>query len=349
MIHFFPTFSRDAADTPYGEGLRRLGIPHRIIAGEVRFQYRTRLKLLLVCIPRLALFAVRAAITSLVVSRPRPDTVVLGSDIEVLVFAVVRALTFRRGVRIVLASFIYTRRGNARVDALRLAYFRMVLAATDMVVVHSRLEAEEYSRLFPGVRFVFVPWGGSINRRAELLQRPSPPMAYLLAAGKSGRDYATLFAAMEGVDAELRVICDYAGALPPVPEGSRIAILSDCHGWDYMQQLAGATIVVVPLAVGDISAGQMVLIQAMGLARPVVATRTPTIADYAEDGQTAVLVPLGDVAALRAAIMTLLGDAALRDRLGRAALDHYETDLDTPGHLKRLVEAIGAEGGGTVA
>jgi len=36
-------------------------------------------------------------------------------------------------------------------------------------------------------------------------------------------------------------------------------------------------------------------------------------------------------------------------RLGRAALEHDETDLDTLGHLMRLVEAIGAEGGGKVA
>ncbi len=343
-MHFFPTFSQEAANTAYGSGLSRIGVPHRIIAGEVKLQYRSRLKLLFVCIPRLALFALRAAVTSLVMSRPRPDTVVLGSDVEVLVFALVRALTFRRRVRIVLASFIYTRRGNPQLDRLRHAYFRMVLAATDLVVVHSRLEAREYARAFPGVRFSFVPWGGSINRRLELLQRPAPEVPYLLAAGRSGRDYATLFAAMVGVEAELRVVCDYAAALPPVPPGSRIRVLTDCHGWDYMQQLAGAAVVVVPLAVGDISAGQMVLIQAMGLGRAVIATRTPTIEDYATDGRDAVLVPLGDADAMGAAIRRLLADAGLRERLGRAALASYEADLDTPGHLRRLVGAIAADG-----
>lgn len=267
MIHFFPTFSRDAANSPYGEGLRRLGIPFRIIAGDVPFTYRSRLRLVLVCIPNLALFAVRAAVQSLLLSRPRPDIVVLGSDIEVAVFAVVRAVSFRR-TRIVLGSFIFTRRGKPFVDFVRLALFRVILAATDSVVVHSRLEMAEYSRLFPGVRFVFVPWGGSIGGRKTLLeQQGTGAPAYILAAGKSGRDYATLFRAMQGIDVELRVVCDYAAALPPVPPGCRITILADCHGGDYLKQLASASIVVIPLAVDDISAGQMVLIQAMGLAR----------------------------------------------------------------------------------
>jgi len=341
MIHFFPTFGRDAADTPYGEGLRRSGVPHRIFAGDARFNYRSRLELLFVCIPRLAWFALRSAVRSMVLSRPAPDAVVLGSDVEVLIFAVVRALALRWRVRIVYNGFIYTTRSTSWLTRLRRAYFHFVLRRTWLVVVYSRLEQERYTQLFPGVRFGFVRWGGSMNARQELLAEARQPHApYVVTAGKSGRDYATLFEAMRGLDVELRVVCDLASAVPPVPAGARVTVLSSCHGLQYFRELAGAAVVAVPLAVEEISAGQMVLSQAFGLGRPVVVTHTPTVCDYATDGENALMVPRGDAEAMRAALRALLEDPALRARLGAAALAAFESDLDTPAHLQRLVTLI---------
>ena len=58
--------------------------------------------------------------------------------------------------------------------------------------------------------------------------------------------------------------------------------------------------------------------EAMAWGRPVVATAVGGLTDAVEDGVTGLLVPPGDVAALRAAIVRLLGDAELRSRLGAA-------------------------------
>ncbi len=58
--------------------------------------------------------------------------------------------------------------------------------------------------------------------------------------------------------------------------------------------------------------------EAMAWGRPVVATAVGGLTDAVEDGVTGLLVPPGDVAALRAAIVRLLGDAELRSRLGGA-------------------------------
>ena len=63
----------------------------------------------------------------------------------------------------------------------------------------------------------------------------------------------------------------------------------------------------------------MVAREAMANARPVVATRVGGLADAIEDGITGVLVPPGDIAALREAIERLLGDPEERERLGAAA------------------------------
>jgi D-inositol-3-phosphate glycosyltransferase len=54
----------------------------------------------------------------------------------------------------------------------------------------------------------------------------------------------------------------------------------------------------------------------MAYGRPVVATRVGGLADAIEDGVTGLLV---EPAAIRGAVAGLLGDAALRARLGAAA------------------------------
>jgi glycosyltransferase involved in cell wall biosynthesis len=59
--------------------------------------------------------------------------------------------------------------------------------------------------------------------------------------------------------------------------------------------------------------------EAMAWSRPVVASRVGGLVDAVEDGVTGLLVPVGDVTALRAALERLLADVELRGRLGAAA------------------------------
>ena len=63
----------------------------------------------------------------------------------------------------------------------------------------------------------------------------------------------------------------------------------------------------------------MVAREAMAYGRPVVATAVGGLVDAVEDGVTGLLVPAGDSGALREALITLLGNAELRGRLGGAA------------------------------
>lgn len=63
----------------------------------------------------------------------------------------------------------------------------------------------------------------------------------------------------------------------------------------------------------------MACAEAMAYGRPVVATAVGGLLDLVEDGVTGLLVPPGDVPALRAAFERLLDDPELRARLGAAA------------------------------
>jgi glycosyltransferase involved in cell wall biosynthesis len=85
---------------------------------------------------------------------------------------------------------------------------------------------------------------------------------------------------------------------------------------DVADLLVAADTVVIPSRWEGLS---NVLIEAMALEAPVVASDLPTLADAATDGDTAILVPPADPARLAAAILATLADpAAARARARRA-------------------------------
>jgi glycosyltransferase involved in cell wall biosynthesis len=76
----------------------------------------------------------------------------------------------------------------------------------------------------------------------------------------------------------------------------------------------------VPLPAGEEFFGSPTkLFEYMAAAKPIVASRLGQIGDVLVDGETALLVAPGSVEELARGIMRLLGDASLRERLGRAA------------------------------
>ena len=85
--------------------------------------------------------------------------------------------------------------------------------------------------------------------------------------------------------------------------------------------------------------------EAMAHARPVVATAVGGLPDAVEDGVTGLLVPPNEPAALRAALLRLLDDAALRQRLGAAARErarrHFGREAAARATLAVYDEALG--------
>jgi glycosyltransferase involved in cell wall biosynthesis len=79
--------------------------------------------------------------------------------------------------------------------------------------------------------------------------------------------------------------------------------------------------------------------EAMAHGRPVVASAVGGLLDLVVDGETGVLVPPRDVGALRAALERLLGDAALRRRLGQAARARIEEHFAWPAVTGATVRA----------
>jgi glycosyltransferase involved in cell wall biosynthesis len=92
-------------------------------------------------------------------------------------------------------------------------------------------------------------------------------------------------------------------------------------GWrtDTPDWYAAADIVALS---SDNEGTPLTLIEAGAAGRPVVATRVGGVADVVEDEVTGLLASVDDEPALAAALLRLVNDRGLADRLGRAAPDH---------------------------
>jgi glycosyltransferase involved in cell wall biosynthesis len=103
----------------------------------------------------------------------------------------------------------------------------------------------------------------------------------------------------------------------------RVTITGHVPPADVASRLAGATMLVLPntpSAISERYTSPLKLFEYLGLGKPIVASRLPSILEILTDGQTALLVPPGDERALATALSRIAVDATLSRTLGAAAL-----------------------------
>jgi glycosyltransferase involved in cell wall biosynthesis len=84
--------------------------------------------------------------------------------------------------------------------------------------------------------------------------------------------------------------------------------------------IAGVDVVVVPSRLDGMP---LVILEAMALGKPIVASAVGSIPEVIEDQRTGFLCPPGDSAAFAARVLALMRDDALRERIGAAAGREY--------------------------
>ncbi len=105
--------------------------------------------------------------------------------------------------------------------------------------------------------------------------------------------------------------------------GPEVELIGSRTGAAKAEQLAGADVFAFPTSYRN--EGQpLVVLEAMAAGLAIVATRHRGIPDTVRDDREAVLVDVGDVSALAAALERVATQPALRERLGSAARSRYE-------------------------
>jgi glycosyltransferase involved in cell wall biosynthesis len=184
------------------------------------------------------------------------------------------------------------------------AFARPIVHGARLVIAPSTALAAEAERL--GAREVrVIPNGVAIP---EHVAEPEDP-PHVLFAGRLSAEKGILDL-LEATEGLTRVI---------VGDGPLRGHVPDTVGFVSHDQLGGyyerAAVVACP---SHREGYGVVAREAMAYGRPVVATPVGGLIDAVVDGETGLVVPPGDVAALRGALERLLGDKELRRRLGAA-------------------------------
>lgn len=207
-----------------------------------------------------------------------------------------------------------------------------VLRSSAWVAACSMHALEETRRAVPEITSrSSVVWNGL--EMPDLVPAPAPvDEPRLLCVGRIGtveeKGFDLALAALSKVlrrypRARLRVAGDGAarGDLERYAETLGVAPHVDFLGWVHPREVLSlineSTMLLMPSRVPE--GFGLVALQAAQMARPVVATRVGGVAEVVVDGETGVLVPPENVAALARAITQLLDDPALITRMGDAA------------------------------
>jgi glycosyltransferase involved in cell wall biosynthesis len=110
-------------------------------------------------------------------------------------------------------------------------------------------------------------------------------------------------------------------------------------GTDERRRLLEAADVVVFAPRWDEGQG-LVVIEAMSAGLPVVVTASGGLAETVRDGVEAIVVPRQDPEAVAAAIVELLRDPALRESMGQAARERYESLYTLERWVARMSELL---------
>lgn len=199
--------------------------------------------------------------------------------------------------------------------AFRRAGYRQAYRSVDVLYYFSDRQGPILADLLqlPEDRLRHLPFGIDTD---FFVPRPEQGDRYLLAVGRDrGRDWSTFFEAVHSVDIPVKVCCrpsQIAGMKVP----SNVEVLGHVSRSTYRQLLAGAGAVAVLTHPLSYPSGQSVVLEAMAMAKAVIATETPSLAEYLQPGIDCLTVPPHESAAARQQIESVLADRSLAKRLG---------------------------------
>lgn len=185
-------------------------------------------------------------------------------------------------------------------------------------------------RLAPPDRLIVV-YNGVRDISPDLAARPgtAPPRIVSVARFEPPKDHATLLEALgrlRSLDWTLDLVGD--GPLQGASEGlaARLDLAGRIRFLGYRADpapiLAAAQVFVLS---SRSEAMPRSVLEAMRAGLPVAATRVGGLPEAIDNEKNGVLTPRNDAAALESALGALIRDAALRERLGRAARHTYES------------------------
>ena len=239
-------------------------------------------------------------------------------DMTSFLISLIQAVTFQKTPKHVILTFIMREYDETIKSKIKYFIMRRIFKSLHKAICSSRKEAEYYDKVFKWKnKAKFVPLACAPDYLKDL---PEVEMGdYIIAAGRTYRDYPTLIKAMTNLDVKLIIVASPGlfdeKNLPP-----NISIRYDIDIKTLNDLILKSRFVVLPLAKSDISIGQSVLLQAMAMKKAVITTLINGTEDYIEHMQSGIFVEPYNSIELADYIRELYSDKKLCDRLGANAL-----------------------------
>ncbi|UAJ11591.1 glycosyltransferase [Glacieibacterium megasporae] len=226
----------------------------------------------------------------------------------------------------------------ARLDPLRRAMFRRLIQRVDVLTTLSDDNLAIARGLFPGKRAEMIPFGIPAEHPLEPAVRENRPIRVIALGNDRHRDWATLVAAARGTD-DIAVEV-FSGTIDRTLacDAPNVVIGKLRTNADLAAAMARATMMCVPLSANHHASGITVVEEAVLAGLPVVATDVGGLRGYFGDDAVR-YVPVGDAAALRAALREVAADPAVATAMAQRAQAHLvAAGLDAEGYVRRHVE-----------
>lgn len=239
-----------------------------------------------------------------------------------------------RKIDVTIMTFIYKER-KGLFGKLYKAFLSFSLKSRSLknVVVFAQSEKEYYQRCFPFLKEKLYNFPLCIApiEKGLIYDEQLAEENYIFTAGASNRDYHFLVSALDNTEYKLKIA--WGGN---IDHHENIEILHNVYGEVMYKYLYNCKIVAIPLADLNISSGQLMLLQAMQLGKPIIVTNNDTIYDYIEHGRTGLILP-NDKKQWVEAIAELYNNKELYEEISKNEFLSFKHDFS----LERLGEKVG--------
>lgn len=265
------------------------------------------------------------------------DAVVTMGIRESLAYGLLCALTGQPSRQVMCEAFIDDDAPASPLWRLKTLLQRWVFRRALGILTNSRAEIETNAQRFqlPPARFRYVPLHTNLREPA----RAEANDGFVLSAGRTQRDYELLLQAAPALARPIHIVCG-ADDLRDARLPSNVMLFRERPRAEYLAQLSRCAVVALPLRATPRATGQVVLLEAMALGKPVVTTRAPGTVDYVRPGENGLLVETGDAAGLAREVNRLLNDPALARRLGDQALADVQAHYTIEQHAAAKLAAV---------
>lgn len=229
----------------------------------------------------------------------------------------------RKSNTLLIKNFIYKPK-KGWIGKIYFAFMNYIVKSdyVDVFVCSSEKYCDYCAQMFdePRERFVFLPFG--VNDYTKILDMSKPASNdYILALGRSNRDWDFLIDALAGTEYPLRIVCDelHKDQLP-----ENIQIYNNVWKEASYEFIRNCKFMIIPILDGQIVAGETVLLQTMSFSKPIIITKPSCLADdYVTDGITGLVIPK-EKEALLEAVKRLYEDEGLYADISQNCRKLYE-------------------------